>query len=285
MTAKYIGQFLLEKGCITSRQLAEALEFQKQVKLPMGVIALEEGLLSSEQVKKVLARQSQNDLMFGEAAVSMGLLRRDQVDELLLRQTSHKVHLGEALIVKGFLSVDGLDRELKEFQREETRVARQLAAAFDSLTNRDIVRTFTDLMVLMLTEFSGEQEVKVEHCETGKENVRLFQWAVAQKMSGENVEFNCLLSAPPKLILQMASAVLDQSTCRLDDLTLDATKQFVNIANGNACAKLAEKGVTLRMEPPEIYETATRPYAFHRNDVVCVHLAAPDAKLEMAFEF
>jgi hypothetical protein len=28
-----------------------------------------------------------------------------------------------------------------------------------------------------------------------------------------------------------------------------------------------------------------KPYPFNKNDVVCVHLASPEAKLEVAFEF
>ncbi len=285
MSAKFFGQYLLERGRITSQQLHQALEFQKLVKLPVGVLALEAGLLTSDQIKAVLVRQSKSDKLFGELAVAMGLLNQAQVDEILTRQTSHKIFLGEALIVKGFIDVDILDRELKEYQKEEDRVALKVAAAFDSVGNKEIVKTFTDLMVMMFTDFGGQRDVKVEHCETGKEKVRLFRWVISQKIAGENVEFNCLLSVPPKLMLQMASTMLDQDISTADELALDATKEFVNIANGNACAKLSEDGVTLTMEPPEVYETTSRPYPFQKNDVVCVHLAAPDAKLEVAFEF
>jgi len=285
MSSKYFGQFLLEKGRITSPQLAEALDFQKQVKLPVGVIALEEGLLSSEQVKRILARQAQGDLLFGDAAVSLGLLSPAQVQELLKRQTGHRIHLGEALIVKGFISVDALDEELKEFQKAEARVAEHLASVFSLVSNKEIVKTFTDFMMLMFTDFGGQRDVKVEHCETGKEKIRLFRWIIAQRVAGRSLEFNCLLSVPADLMLKMASTMLDQNIDKVDELALDATKEFVNIANGNACAKLAERGVALTMEPPEIYENSSRPHAVYKSDVVCVHLAAPEAKLEMAFEF
>jgi CheY-specific phosphatase CheX len=285
MTAKFFGQYLLEKGRITSQQLFEGLEFQKNVKPPVGVLALEQGILTAEQIKLVLARQSNGDKLFGEVAVSMGLLTRAQIDELLQRQTGHKIYLGEALIVKGFISIDVLAKELKEYQTEEDRVALQVAAAFDSVANKQIVKTFTDLMVMMFTDFGGQQDVKVEQCETGKEKIRLFRWVISQKIAGENVDFNCILSVPPKLMLQMASTMLDQNISTADELALDATKEFVNIANGNACAKLSEDGVTLTMQPPEVYETTTRPYPFQKKDVVCVHLVAPDSKLEVAFEF
>jgi CheY-specific phosphatase CheX len=83
----------------------------------------------------------------------------------------------------------------------------------------------------------------------------------------------------------MASTMLDESISTADELAIDATKEFVNIANGNACAKLSEEGVNFTLLPPEIYETTTKPYPFQAKDVVCVHLASPDSKLEVAFEF
>ncbi|MGH7808891.1 MAG: chemotaxis protein CheX [Candidatus Binatia bacterium] len=285
MSAKFFGQYLLEKGRITSQQLVDALEFQKTTRLPIGTLSLERGLLTSDQVKLVLARQLKSDKHFGELAVSLGLLTQAQVDELLQAQSSHKILLGEALIVKGFISVDGLERELREYKKEEDKLNSQLTAAFNAIANKQIVQTFTNLMVMMLTSFGGQQDIKVEQCETGKEKVRLFRWVISQKIAGENVEFNCLLSVPPKLLLQMASTMLDENISMADELALDATKEFVNIANGNACAKLSEDGVALTLYPPEVYETTMKPYPFQKQDVVCVHLASPDSKLEVAFEF
>ena len=285
MSAKFFGQYLLEKGRISSQQLVDALEFQKQVKIPIGVLALEGGLLSAEQVKLVLARQANGDKPFGELAISLGLLSQAQIEELLQSQASHRVHLGEALIIKGYLSVDALEKDLKEHKKEEEKITMQVAAAFNSIANKHIVKTFTDLMVMMFTDFAEQRDIKVERCETGKENVRLFRWVFSQKIAGDNVEFNCLLSVPPKLMLQMASTMLDQNISTPDELALDATKEFVNIANGNACAKLSQDGVELSMQPPEVYETTTRPYSMQKKDVVCVHLVAPDSKLEVAFEF
>ncbi len=285
MSAKFFGQYLLEKGRINSQQLVDALEFQKQVKVPIGVLALEAGLLSAEQVKLVLARQANNDKPFGELAVSLGLLTQAQIEGLLQNQASHRVHLGEALIIKGYLSVDALEKDLKEHKKEEEKITMQVAAAFNSIANKHIVKTFTDLMVMMFTDFAEQRDIKVERCETGKENVRLFRWVFSQKIAGDNVEFNCLLSVPPKLMLQMASTMLDQNISTPDELALDATKEFVNIANGNACAKLSADGVELTMQPPEVYETTMKPYPFRNKDVVCVHLVSPDSKLEVAFDF
>lgn len=284
MSAKFFGQYLLEKGRITSQQLVDALEYQKSVSPPIGALALDRGLLTVDQVKLILGRQSKNERRFGELAMSLGLLTQAQIDELLQAQSSHKLLLGEAMIIKGYIAVETLERELKEYKKEEDKLATQLNATFNTVANKEIVKTFTDLMVMMFNNF-GQQDIKVEQCESGKDKVRLFRWVISQKIAGENVGFNCLLSVPPKLMLRMASTMLDENITTTDELALDATKEFVNIANGNACAKLSEDGVELTMLPPEVYETTTKPYLLHNKDVVCVHLTSPDAKLEVAFEF
>ncbi|MBM2802554.1 MAG: hypothetical protein HW419_447, partial [Deltaproteobacteria bacterium] len=153
MSAKFFGQYLLEKGRITSQQLVEALEFQKSGRPPIGALALDVGLLTPDQVKLVLARQPNNDKRFSEMALSLGFLNQSRVDELLHLQASHKLMLGEALMVKGYLSAEILDRELKEFKKEEEKLSSQLDNAFNAIANKEIVQTFTDLMVMMFNDF------------------------------------------------------------------------------------------------------------------------------------
>jgi len=285
MSTRFFGQFLLERGRITSQQLLAALELQKSISRPIGTLALERGWLSAAQIKDILDRQKHKTLRFGELAVQLGYLTQAQVDELLqLQETSHRVRLGEALVLKGFITLESLERELKEYNKETEKFSSEVSNAFSTLAHKDIVTTFTDLMLLMFTRF-GKQDIIIERCESGQEKVRRFRWVISQKIAGENVEFNYLLSVPPKLLLQMASTMLDDTISTADELAIDASKEFVNIANGNACAKLSEYGVNLTMLPPEIYETTTTPYPFQTRDVVCVHLASPDAKLDVAFEF
>ncbi len=285
MSMRFFGQYLLEKGRITSQQLLDALECQKSVATPIGVLALERGLLSAEQIKQILQQQRKTNQRFGEIAVSLGFLTQAQVDELLnAQEISHRLKLGEVLLAKQYVTPETLVKELKEYNKEAERFASEVSAALSNIAHNYIVKTFTDLLLVMFTRF-GKQDIIIERCETGKEKVRLFRWVISQKIAGEDVEFNCLLSVPPKLLLQMASTMLDEQVRTADELALDATKEFVNIANGNACAKLSENGINLRLTPPEVYETTTTPYSIRADEVVCVHLAAPDAKLEVAFEF
>ena len=285
MNSRFFGQYLLEKGRITSEQLAAALEQQKTVQAAIGTLALERGLLTADEIKQILNQQRKTGLRFGEQAVARGSLTQTQVDELLREQeVSHRVRLGEVLVSKGYLTLEMLEKELKEYKKEEEKISSEVSDTLSKLLHKNLVKTFTDLMIMMFTQFA-KQDIKIERCEMGKDKVRLFRWVISQKIAGSNVEFKYLLSVPAKLLLQMASTMLDENINTADELALDATKEFVNIANGNACARLSENGMSFTMLPPEVYETTTRPYALQTNEVVCVHLVSPDYKLEVAFEF
>jgi len=285
MNSRFFGQYLLEKGRITSEQLVAALEQQKTVQATIGTLALERGLLTAEQIKQILSQQRKTGLRFGEQAVAMGSLTQAQVDEILQeQQASHRVLLGEVLVMKGYLTLEMLEKEFKEYKKADANISSEVSDAFSKLHHKNLVKTFTDLMIMMFTQFA-KQNIKIERCEMGKDKVRLFRWVISQKIAGSNVEFKYLLSVPAKLLLQMASTMLDDNINTADELALDATKEFVNIANGNACARLSEDGMSFTLLPPEVYETTTKPYPLQTGEVVCVHLASPDSKLEVAFEF
>jgi CheY-specific phosphatase CheX len=284
MSTRFFGQSRLEKGRITSQQLLDALECQNDITAPIGAMALEKGLLTAAQLRQAFEHPRKRNQSFRDVLCEMGLLKPAQIDALLQGDMPHRLMLGEALVLKGYVTLETLDKELKEYQKESERVSAEIAQAFSNLAHKNIVKTFTDLILTMFTQF-GKQNIIIERCETGKEKVRLFRWVISQKIAGENVQFNCVLSVPPKLLLQMASTMLDETISAPDEIALDATKEFLNIANGTACAKLSEDGVSLKLQPPEVYETTTTPYPLQAKDVVCVHLAAPDAKLEVAFEF
>ena len=57
MSTRFFGQYLLEKGRITSQQLLDALECQNDITAPIGAMALEQGLLTPAQIRQVLDQQ------------------------------------------------------------------------------------------------------------------------------------------------------------------------------------------------------------------------------------
>ena len=57
---------------------------------------------------------------------------------------------------------------------------------------------------------------------------------IAQKIAGENVEFNCLLVRAAEAAITDGLDDVGRHHQHADELALDASKEFVNIANGNA---------------------------------------------------
>jgi CheY-specific phosphatase CheX len=285
MSSRFFGQYLIQRGRITSQQLFSALQTQKGVAAPIGILALERNWLAADQIKTVLAAQQNSNYRFGELAVSAGLLTQEQVNDLLKSQDhSHRVLLGNALLSKGYLTIDTLQKEFKAYEEAEEELAAELTRTFDRLRHKDVVQTFTDLMIIMFTRFAKE-ELKIERCELGKEQIRVFRWMLSQQINGPGIEFNCVLFVPPKVMFQMASTMLDEPINDPNDLALEASKEFMSIATGNACARLLRTGLALELHAPEICETTSAPFRLDGDEIVCIHMASPSSSFDMAFSF
>ena len=64
MSTRFFGQYLLEKGRITSQQLLDALESQNDITAPIGAMALEQGLLTPAQIRQVVDQQRKKNQRF-----------------------------------------------------------------------------------------------------------------------------------------------------------------------------------------------------------------------------
>lgn len=285
MSAKFFGQYLLEKGKITPQQLMDAVNHQKGIHAPLGALAMEKGMLSANQVKKIHEQQKKTDRRFGELAMDMGFLVQPQVDELLETQTARKVLLGEALVLKGYITIEDLEKELKSYKDEQEKISSEVSSFLSKVLHKDIIEVFIDLVIKMFSRF-GNQALKIEHCETGKKKIRLLDYVVSQKIEGDHIELTFLMCVPEAFMLHMASSMLNKKIDTMSDLVKDAAMEFVNITTGNGCAKLSARGLNFKMLPPQVNETKSNPYPAERaNEIVCVHLTSPDAHLDVAFEF
>lgn len=128
MAAKFFGQFLLEKGVISSAQLLHALELQRTSNPALGEIAVARGMLTEAQALTINERQRREDRRFGDIAQSMGLLTDVEVGQLLDEQKSRRRLFGEILVDEGILPRDRLEAELREHASERDDAMRSLEA-------------------------------------------------------------------------------------------------------------------------------------------------------------
>ncbi|TCZ88665.1 chemotaxis protein CheX [Lysobacter sp. N42] len=126
MAAKFFGQFLLEKGVISSAQLLRALDVQRASNPALGEIAVEFGMLTASQALTINERQRREDKRFGDIAQAMGLLTGEEVAQLLDTQKARRKLFGEILVEEGFLDAARLEAELREHAGERDDAMRSL---------------------------------------------------------------------------------------------------------------------------------------------------------------
>lgn len=146
MYGKLFGQFLYDKGIISTSQLKDALFRQDRTGQAIGIIALEQHMLSREQVQTILTRQRRSPKYFGHIAIELGYLNQDQVTHLLELQQSAHLHLSDILVREGYINITDLATHIALFHQEnkkiESAVQQQLAATGHGGLYETIIATF-----------------------------------------------------------------------------------------------------------------------------------------------
>ncbi|MGE0789994.1 MAG: hypothetical protein AB7S26_30245 [Sandaracinaceae bacterium] len=135
-TARYFGQWLMERGLVRPDTLDEAIARLDFGRRPLGEVAVARGALSSEQRAAVRRMQWNEGGRFGEVAMRMGVLSEEQLDQLLEEQRAHTVRIGEALVAMGVLDTPTVEREAAAFlanesERGDGRAPEAIRAAFE----------------------------------------------------------------------------------------------------------------------------------------------------------
>lgn len=137
MAAKFLGQFLLERGAITPAHLLAALDGQRASNPLLGELAVKHGMLDPAQARRINDRQRAEDRRFGDIALEMGLLDAAQLDVLLAAQKKGRKLFGQVLVEQGALSQERLDAELAAHRRDldEANHALALGIAGHAMTD------------------------------------------------------------------------------------------------------------------------------------------------------
>jgi hypothetical protein len=284
MGIKFFGQYLLEKGIISPKQLLEAVEYQKEINVSLGTLALEKGLLTSEQIKKIHDEQKRQDKKFGEIAVSLGYLTESQLEDLLNLQKSQRLYLGEALVRKGFITLKQLEEELRLYKQEQEREEEEVFKMFKKLPDDEIIEAYVDLTIKMFLRLVREI-VKIGGCISEKTAFNPLDWTIEQKAKGDK-NFSYLLNLSNDTLLKISEKMSNKKREKIDEITLDIVGEFVNIISGNALSKLSSKGKNFEPEPPISYDSKSSPYKIKENsNIVIIPLLMPEGKSQICLEF
>lgn len=272
MSAKFIGQFLLEKGLITREALLAATEQQQRVNLTLGQLAVAQGLLSRAQADSINLEQQRSDKRFGEIALEKNLLNAKQLDELLRAQKEKRVFIGEILIQQGHISREKFEPELALFKQEQERSAELVKVDLGSLSQHEMIEDFLDMTLKILLRVAKEQ-VKITSVSSAETK---FRYTFAQRISGDQ-PFDYALALPENLLRILCEHFLKIKCPVVNELVLDAAGEVLNIITGNGCSKLSARGLKVSLEPPR---AISGPVS---NHVVCVGMSSAAADFEVRF--
>lgn len=251
---KFFGQFLLERGTISTEQLLEAANFQKLRNAKLGAIAIAMGLLTEAQVAQIHAEQRRTDKRFGDLALELNLLTSVQLDELLRVQKSRHVLFGEVLVEKGFLSRELLDAELAQFQAESRNDEDALQDLLKTAAKDvPVLEDALDVVAKMFRRLVHE-EIKLQGFHQDKTRWHPYDLTARLAFEGE-YQGTFVLSMPEGLALRIVERMLGRPFPEVNDLVLDALAEFANIVCGNICSRLSLRGIEADLHPPQVSRT------------------------------
>lgn len=151
----FFGQYLLQSGVVTDRQLLEGLSLQERRNQLLGELALARGYLSTHQIQETAREQKKLDLPFGVIALRKKYLSPKQLDDLLFSQVVTTTHIGEALVDLGHLPADRLGRLLNDYMQLEQDRHREIVADLRKIPEQQVIIAGIEALHRAFLRFTG----------------------------------------------------------------------------------------------------------------------------------
>lgn len=263
MFTQFFGNYLVSEEIITQQQLFDAIQYKKNIKVKLGVLAINAGLLTSRDVERIHCRQTTEDKPFGDIAVSMGLVSQEQINDLLVSQMPDYLLLGQALLDEDYLDSASFESALKTYKErysiedsdlKETNSKKYtniIKSFFDfsKSTNPDLMAEYSELLIKNLIRFIGDDFILL--------NPDDFDFSNYKKCYAQNImlEFSTALYVfgEDETLIQFASRFAGEEFTEMNEYIDASLSDFINTHNGLFIVNLSqEKGMELTLTPPEV---------------------------------
>jgi hypothetical protein len=259
MFSKYFGNFLLNKGIITSQQLKEVFQEEKNSHVKLGILALNKGFMTLEQIEEVNEAQIATDKRFGEIAVEKGYLGIDKLEDLLTGQKTSYLLLSQILLDKNILTMEQISKHLFTYKNENGLTNDDLK----DLTSDDLTKiissslelensTFEEYIILLVKNIDRQlhQQTYVEEI---KEISETYTLTAHQKIVGEyNLDTYLILKEND--FIKIASIFADEVLTEMNELCISAVLEFLNLHNGIFTVNEVDKGFDVDLQVQKLVE-------------------------------
>lgn len=260
MFSKYFGNFLLNKGIISSKQLNEVFKAEKNSHVKIGIMALNKGYMTLEEIEQVNAVQMSTDKRFGEIAIEKGYLTIDKLEELLTSQKTSYLLLSQILLDKDILTLEEISKCLFIYKNENglsNEELQELTAdnvekiVASSLKVKD--QSIEEYVVLLVKNIERHLKEKayVEH--VPQPPTKDYKFVASQKISGEYT-LDTYFMLNEKDFIKLASIFAEEELTDVDEFCQSSVLEFLNLHNGIFIVNEVDKGFDIDLEVQTMVE-------------------------------
>ncbi len=263
MFSQYFGNFLLNKKLVSTQELKDALEYQKSIRVKLGVLAINLGYMNSSQVQELHQQQMRVDKKFGEIAIELGYLTPQQLQNLLDTQKQGHLQLSQALVDKSYLTLEQLEDELENYKQdchltsEELEIIKQgnidkIVQLFLDFKNHLAQKLYNDYVALLLKNIIRLLDITPRLEKTLSLDDYHTDILVCQSIAGEHT-LHTALACEEKAFLTIGSKFANEQFNTINELAQASVAEFLNVHNGIFLVNMSNKDIELQMKPHQIY--------------------------------
>lgn len=257
MVTSIVGNFLLEKGLITSEQLKDVLGEQSKVRVKLGLIAVAEGLMTQEEAERVNHLQAVMDKRFGDIAIAKGYLTEGQVELLLKKQGSAYLAFAQALENQQLLTIEQLEQFLLDYRYEHQLTA----SAVEDIKSDDVDRILPVFLPVGSDKYLAAAGIAVRtlmRCVDAE--IYPDKAYFARELKVDNAALQsmegkpgicCAMAGEGNELLYTASLFGQEDFEEVNEDALDAIGELINCINGLYASEVSKSGASLELLPPE----------------------------------
>ncbi len=260
MFSQIFGKFLVEQNLITANELERFIQYQRIVKVKLGLIAVTEKFLSTEQADKINHRQATEDKKFGDIAVEQGYLTESQVERLLKLQGNPYLVFVQAMSEQGIMTLEEIENALELYQREHGFTSTDMEDLRSGDAER-IVPLFVRSKSRIAQELAGvairtiirliDSEIAIDA--SYESDCYEFENIAVQDVEGDH-QIILGMAGEGNNLLTIASTYAREEFEEMDLFAFDAICEFINCINGMYATALSAEGIQVDMLPPMYYQ-------------------------------
>lgn len=267
MVIQYFAHHLLNKGALTPSQMYDAIEYERSVRVKLGVLAMHSGWMTAAQVEEIHGLQRTQDKPFGMLAVEKGYLNEAELETLLTDQNRKNLTFMQAVSDMGFLSLGELETLLEEYL-QKNGIAREKWKALNHDDADTIVRNMVDfsaegergdllygyvgLLLRNIVRLLNDNPLLINPIQ---QHTQQEDWLIVQSMSGA-LNMSVGLALKESALLEVAGRFGGESFNEVNELALDSAGEFLNVHHGIFCANLSQAGLEMDLHPQKVQKSS-----------------------------